>query len=85
MSSSRPLVYVDIEALRQLIREIVREELAEMQGFKDIYSEKEVCQLLGISRSTALEMRRRGELRFKNIGRRVVYPKEFVRKFLEAR
>lgn len=66
-----------------LIRQVVREEVAAAQA-KEAYSEKEFCALVGISRPTARRMRERGELQFKQIGRRVVYTREHITGFLKS-
>ena len=82
MSNTPVFLPVDRDALKQIMRELLTELLAEMQSLKETYNEKEFCALVGISRPTTRRMRERGELKYKQIGRRVFYSQKHVRDFL---
>lgn len=71
--------------LEELIRRIVREEIAAQAApelTKEAYSEKEFCKLVGISQDMGRRMRLRGELKFIQAGRRVLYTPTHIREFL---
>jgi len=78
------------DTLEAIIRKIVREELAASSQEittappTQAYSEKEVCERVGISRETAKKMRDKGRLKFTQIGRRIVYTDEHITEFLKA-
>ena len=76
---------INRETLRELIRAIVREELAEREAGKEEYTEAECCKLVGISRTNAYRMRQRGKLNYRLIGSRIRYMSEHVRDFLQDR
>jgi excisionase family DNA binding protein len=78
------------DVLEAIIRKIVREELAaQSQGITaaplpETFSEDEFCKRIGISKTTARELRRKGKLKFMQIGRRVLYTPDHVSEFLQS-
>lgn len=76
--------------LEAIIRKIVREELAanvpEVMAapLTQTLSEKEFCERVGISRETARLLRGKGQLKFTQIGRRVLYTPEHIAEFLQS-
>lgn len=79
------------EELEALIRRIVREELEAREQSKQIepaklfYTEPEFCKLVGIGETTAWRLRSTGELKFSQVGRKVLYLPEHVTEFLKGR
>jgi excisionase family DNA binding protein len=70
-----------VEALRELVRAIVREELARHEEPRAL-SVAEAARRLGISRSAAYEAVARGDLVAVRVGRRRVVPEAEVRRLL---
>jgi len=77
------------DALEAIIRKIVHEELAASAPVvaappTQTFSEDEFCKRVGISKTTAREYRRKGKLKFTQIGRRVLYTQDQVAEFLQS-
>ncbi|HEX7998678.1 MAG TPA: helix-turn-helix domain-containing protein [Pyrinomonadaceae bacterium] len=78
------------DTLISLIRQIVREEIMTTTTAvpfvpeKTFYTEKEFCELVGISTTTAWRLRNQGKLRYSEVGRAVVYLQEHIIEFLKA-
>lgn len=76
--------------IEQIIREIVRNELSALSqpdqlSTEDvILSEKEALALLGISAGTAVTYRKTGRLPYMRIGRKIMYSRNDLMKFLAS-
>jgi hypothetical protein len=75
---------IDRDALREIVREVLPEILDELPPHKEVYSEAEFCKLAGISKDTAKKLRDRGELKFKQAGRRILYSRKHISDFLNS-
>ncbi|MFK7922262.1 MAG: helix-turn-helix domain-containing protein [Bacteroidia bacterium] len=69
---------IPIEELEQLFREAVRSEISEVldhQKFEPLIKTEDACLLLGVSKVTLLDWRKRGLIPFHKLNTRVYYKK----------
>jgi excisionase family DNA binding protein len=50
----------------------------------ELLTERELCDLLGIGATTAWRMRHDGEIRYRKVGRNVLFMREDVLEYLES-
>ena len=81
----------DLESLRPLIKAIVADVLAELrqadrklEGARLGYPEHEAAALLGLPKHVLRDCRLRGEIVAHRVGRRYVYSRDALRRFLFA-
>lgn len=55
-----------------------------MEETKQTMTEAEFCHRVGISRTTAWQLRKRGKLPYYRLGAKIMYGQEHVREFLES-
>lgn len=79
-------------ALREAVREIVKEELAtqhastpQLDDTTLAYSYKRAIDVTGVHRTTLSEAVRRGELRPTRLGRHVVFQRDDLEKWLKSK
>ena len=84
-------LHVDATDLRPLIQTVVAEVLAQSVTDKAKlngrlgYTEPEAAALLGVARHTLRDCRLRGEISARMVGRRYIYSRDSLLKFLEGK
>ena len=71
------LISLTQEELRNIIRDVVREELKH-KGQKELLNQQEVCELLGCSVSAINKWKSENRIPYKKLGKRVFYPRTEV-------
>jgi hypothetical protein len=81
----------DVHALEPVIRTIVRAVLDDVQTEREQfngrlgYTEAEAATLIGVAKHVLRDCRLRGEIHGKPVGRKVVYSRDELARFLERR
>lgn len=75
------------EELRPLVQAVIAETLAVMpiDDGRDAYSEAEVAERLGVSRTTIRDERLRGRLKASLVGRKIRITREHLTEYLASR
>lgn len=89
MTNSILLESLSAENLKELIRDVIREEVQikkdePIQTEMKFYSRKEVCSLLKLSLPTLSEYTKEGHIQAVRIGGRVLYSEQAVQDALQA-
>ncbi len=83
-------LHVDSQDLAPLVRAVVAEVLAQTEADQAKlngrlgYTEPEAAALLGVARHTLRDCRLRGEIQARMVGKRYVYSRDALLRFLEG-